>query len=70
MSAPITPTWDSVCHVIRTGDDDLYSIAVALDQPVEELRDVLAEMTDKALLYRWSDGNVTRHGICGERRAA
>lgn len=65
------PTWDNITDVIRTSDDDLHSIAVALDCPVEVVAERLAEMADRALLYRWNDNGVTRYGVPrGKRRAA
>lgn len=68
----IPPTWDNVCHVIRAPDagDDLHGIAYELGQDPTELAVVLAEMEDKALLYRWHDNGVTRYGVCRERRRA
>lgn len=66
----IPATWSNVTDVIRTGDDDLYSIAVALDQSADLLTEVLAEMTDGVLLYRWNDNGVTRYGVCREGRRA
>ncbi len=61
-------TWSNVIDVIRTGDDDLYSIAVALDCDVEVVKERLAEMEDKGLLYRRNVGGVTRYRVPREKR--
>lgn len=66
----IEPTWSNITDAIRTGDDDLYAIAVALDCDADGLTEVLAEMTDKALLYRWNDNGVTRYGVPRDKRRA
>ncbi len=68
----IPPTWANVCEVIRepAGADDLHGIAAVLGQDADPLAELLQEMVDKGLLYRWADNGVTRYGVCRERRAA
>ncbi len=66
-----TPTWSKIAKAITDGADDVYALADALGCDAPDLTEPLAEMTDKALLYRYVDKHgVTRYGVPGERRAA
>lgn len=63
------PTWSNVAQVIADGTDDLHGIADELGLHAPDLAELLQEMVDKGLLYRWHDG-TTRYGVCRERRSA
>lgn len=66
-----TPTLYGIEDAIRAGHDELYGMADYLGVDPTALGDVLAEAREKRLLYRYVDRHeVSRHGICGEGKAA
>jgi hypothetical protein len=59
-------TWSNIADVIASGDDTQHALAFALGCDAADLAELLAEMTDKALLVRWNDDGVTRYRVPGE----
>lgn len=66
----MAPSDARILAAIRSTDDDAYSIAAALDVPVDVVQDRLAELVNQSLIYRWDDNGVLRYGLRRERRAA